>query len=104
LVGVFLQFGATLYAQAPGSKEIALKQTFVYGEQVVQVSFNGDSESFGTFRITDGNGRVVFLTQEAELIPAPNYFSVNIDAFEKGEYIFSVQTTKSVYETRFTIQ
>jgi hypothetical protein len=70
----------------------------------VQISFDGDSESFGTFKITDGSGTVVFMTREAELIPAPNYFSVNIDAFGQGEYTFLVQTAKGVYETRFTIQ
>lgn len=104
LVGVFLQLGVVLYAQVPGSREIQLTQTESYGEKVVQVSFNGDSEPFGEFRITDDNGRVVFMTAEAELIPAPNYFTVNIDALEAGTYTFSVRTAKNVYETRFAIR
>jgi hypothetical protein len=103
LVGCFLQLGAVLYAQAGDPNGLKLKQTTAYGEQVVQVSFDGDDSHFGTFKVTDSRGQVVLLTQEAELIPSPYYFSVAIEGLNKEEYVFSVETAKGLYSTRFTI-
>jgi hypothetical protein len=104
LVGGFLQLGAVLYAQTGDPNDLKLKQTTAYGEPVVEVSFNGDDSHFGVFRVTDSKGQIVILTPEAELIPSPYYFSVNIQGLKKEEYVFSVETAKGVYTTRFTIQ
>lgn len=104
LAGAFLLSSATLFAQAPGSKEIPLKQVDFFGQQVVQVSFNGDDEPFGAFTVTDSYGKVVYAIDEAELIHSPNYFTMNIEALEKGEYTFSVKTSKASYQTQFTIR
>gem|GEM_PF-3005454 len=104
LIGIFLQLTTGLFAQVPGSKEITLNQTISYGEKVVTVSFNGDDSAFGDFRITDANGRVVLHTEQAELIPSPNYFAVNIDGFEAGAYVFAVRTKKGTYSTTYTLR
>ena len=104
LTGVLLQLSTGLFAQAPGSKEITLNQVKAYGEEVVQVSFNGDDSSFGEFRITSGDGKVVFHTKEAELLPSPNYFLVSLEDIEAGAYVFSVQTKKGSYSTTYTIR
>jgi hypothetical protein len=104
LVGCFLQLGAVLYAQADNPGNLELKQATAYGESVVEVSFNGDDSHFGVFKVTDSKGQVVILTPEAELTPSPYSFSVNIEALKKEEYLFSVETAKGVYTTRFTIR
>lgn len=105
LAGIFLQAGTALYAQAPDAKAISIYQTESYGEQVVRVSFDAEATSFGMFKITDSHGQVVVLIREAELIPSPNYFSVSTEALKKGEeYVFSIETPKQVYTTRFKLQ
>lgn len=105
LVGIFLQAGVALHAQSPRSGVIQVRQANAYGEQVAQVSFDGDDTPTGIFRITDSHGTVVFLTPEAELIHSPYYFSVSLDLLKKDEqYVFSIETPKQVYTTPFKLQ
>ncbi len=103
LAGIFLHLSSALFAQVSGTPEIALQQTEAYGEKVLFVSFNGDDEPFGSFTVTNSEGKVVYAIREAELIPSPNYFTVNLEEFEADEYNFVIRTAKGTYTTRFTI-
>jgi hypothetical protein len=105
LVGIFLQAGTALFAQSPRSGALQMRQVNAYGEEVAQVSFDGDATPTGIFRITDSHGAVVLLTPEAELIHSPYYFSVGLETLKKDEqYVFSIETPKQVYTTPFKLQ
>jgi hypothetical protein len=103
LAGIFLLLNVALFAQS-SDQAVKVKQTVAYGEEVLQISFDGTPSQFGVFTVTNEQNQVVWKTEQAELAASPNYFSVGLEGFPRGTFVFAIQTPTEMYKTTFTIQ
>jgi hypothetical protein len=102
LAGLFLQLSVLSFAQS-GDPALTIRQTEANGQKVVQVSFDGDKIPFGVVTITDSEGKIAYRMEEAELVPSPNYFTLDLSALPKGSYVMTIETKLKKYDQSFTI-
>lgn len=84
--------------------ELKLNYTIAYNLEVVQISFDGKENNEGSLQIRDKNNRIILFTESVELIPSPNYFTVDVSEFEEGSYTFEIKTKTSLYTSTIYIK
>lgn len=103
LTGIFLHLCVALFAQSADGA-VKVKQTVAYGENVLQISYDGTPAQFGVFTVKDAQGHEVYKVDPAELGPSPYYFSVGLEGFPRGTFVFEIRTSSESHQTTFTIQ
>lgn len=71
---------------------LVLKTDVLYGEKVVKVSFNGESNGVAKLSVYDAKGNLVYLMEEFELAASPYYSAISINQLPAGELTFVVTT------------
>ena len=103
LTGIFLHLCVALFAQSTDDA-VKVKQVVAYGEDVLQISYDGTPAQFGVFTVKDAQGNEVYRVDPAELAPSPYYFSVGLEGFPRGTFVFGIRTSAESHQTTFTIQ